>query len=227
MMKKKQTFILKDLDDAEISAMKYHFSRTSNTTMVAVSMKSSTDTMPLARIYYVGKKASFNFVHSHLNTNIDIIDMVFILKGKFFVTLAEIEEGSLYQYTIWNVEQEKLVHSEKIPGYFTEMEQTLASSKYFSIAGPDSFRIFGYEITEKQMIDTSAQESYFNATLDLAKTKDKIKCHCWMKPDNTLIICTLRKVFVFKHNEIKHILDFILPENEIVTLLTDFIISDP
>jgi hypothetical protein len=77
------------------------------------------------------------------------------------------------------------------------------------------------------MINTSTQETYFNSTLDLAKSKDKIKCHCWMKPDNTLIICTLQKVFVFKHNEIKHILDFILPENEIVTLLTDFIIDDP
>ena len=93
MMKKKQTFILKDLEDAEISAMKSYFSRASNSTLVAVSMKSSTDTMPLARIYYVGKKTSYSFVHSHLNTNIEIIDMVFILKGKFFVTLAEVEEG--------------------------------------------------------------------------------------------------------------------------------------
>ena len=119
------------------------------------------------------------------------------------------------------------MHSEKIAGHFTEMEQAMASSKYFSIAGPDSFRLFGYEITERQMIDTSVQQAYFNNTLDLERTEDKIKCHCWMKPDNTLVICTLQKVFIFKHNEIKQVLDFILPENEIVTLLTDFIIEDP
>lgn len=221
MMKKKQTFILKNMEDEEVSAMRFHYSRGSNRTLIAVSLKSSSESIPLVRIYYITKQFSYNFVHSHLNTNVDIIDMVFILKGKFLVTLAEVEEGQTYQLSLWNIEQEKLVNTQHVKGHFTEMENTLASSKFFSIIGPNQFKMFGYEITEKSMIDTKEVETYINDSMTLLSRGDKITCHCWIKEENTLVICTLFKIFIFKNNELRHAMDFDFPENELRTLLSE------
>jgi hypothetical protein len=55
MMKKKQTFILKNMEDEEVSALRFHYSRGSNRTLVAVSLKSSSESIPLVRIYYITK----------------------------------------------------------------------------------------------------------------------------------------------------------------------------
>lgn len=191
--------------------MRFHYSRGSNRTLVAVSLKSSSESIPLVRVYYITKQFSYNFVHSHLTTNVDILDMVFILKGKFLVTLAEIEERKTYQLSMWNIEQEKLVHTEVIQGHYTQMENALASSKFFSIIGPSHFRLFGYEISERSLVDTSDVQDYINSQLNLLTSGDQITCHCWIKEENTLIVCTLYKIYIFKNNEIKNIVDFKFP----------------
>jgi hypothetical protein len=226
MMKKKQTFILKNMEDEDISAMRFHHSRTANRTLIAVGLKSSSESIPLVRIYYINKKISYNFVHSHLNTNVDIIDMVFILKGKFFVSLAEVDQGLLYQLTIWNIELESMVYTVQVKGNFTEMENTMASSKLFSLVGPDGFKLFGYDITEKNLMNTSENENYINEKLELDNEDNKITCHCWLKQENTLIICTLYKLFIFKNFELKQTIDFNFPEVELKALLSEQIFED-
>jgi hypothetical protein len=106
------------------------------------------------------------------------------------------------------------------------MENTLASSKFFSIVGPDQFRMFGYEITERAMIDTTEVVDYINESLSLVPRNDKITCHTWMKEENTLIVCTLYKIFIYKNNELKQTVDFCFPENELRTLLSEQIFED-
>jgi hypothetical protein len=108
-----------------------------------------------------------------------------------------------------------------VKGNYKEMENTLASSKFFSIIGPNQFRLFGYEITERTMIDTSEVQQSINDKLNLLARGDQITCHCWMKEENTLVICTLYKIFIFKNNEIKFVLDFNFPENELRSLLSE------
>lgn len=220
-MKKKQTFILKNMEDETITAMKYHHSRGANRTLIAVALKSSTESIALVRVYYLSKNFSYNLVHSHLNTQVDVIDITFLYKGKFLVSLAEIEKGELYKLTLWNVEHEKYIWEQDILGNITELDNCVAASKIFSTAGPDYFQIWSYEVTEKQVFKVEKDTDYVLSKLKLSETEEIFTTHCWAKEDNSLIICTNFHIYVFKSMEFKEKVVFIYPDSDLQSLISE------
>lgn len=118
--------------------------------MIAVALKSSAESIALVRVYYLSKNFSYNLVHSHLSTQVDVIDVTFLYKGKFLVSLAEVEKEKVYKLTLWNVEHEKYIWEQNVDAYITELDNCIAASKIFSCGGPQ-FSKFGIMKLQKKM----------------------------------------------------------------------------
>lgn len=226
MMKKKQTFILKNMEDEKITAMKYHHSRGANRTLIAVALKSGKKSIALVRVYYLSKNFSYNLVHSHLPTQVDVIDITFLHKGKYLLSLAEVEKTEIYKLTLWNIEHEKYVWETQVDAHLTEIDNCIASSKIFSCGGPDYFQIWVYEVTEKNVFKVERDTEFVLSILNLDGSEEEFTTHCWAKEDNMLIICTNFHIYVFKNMEFREKVAFIYPDADLQTLILEQVFQD-
>jgi len=232
LMKKKQSFILKDYEDESISAMNFYFGKQTNVTLIAVGLKSTAQSIPIVRVYYISKNFSYNLIHSHLATDLNIIDVAFLIKGKYLVTLVEMEHSKKYYLTLWIVDQEKFLWGEEINTHITQVEVCLSNPRAFSVSGPRFFKIFKYNYEEKEIKYVQSDSEYIRKCLGLGKEQeankiDGIKCHCWLKEDNLLVICKKFQIFVFRDLELIDVIEYIFPHEELLSIINDYLLENP
>jgi len=93
--------------------------------------------------------------HSHLGTNLDVLDVILTLKGKFLVSLVELEKGKKYYVNLWVVDEDKFIWGEEIDGHVTEIERCASNSRVFSLVGPNYFKIYKFDYEKHEIGKTT------------------------------------------------------------------------
>lgn len=65
-----------------------YYTNSSGDIYVAVGLKSTSKVLPQVKIYMSSKNRSYSLVHSHLMPFNNILDVTFILKSKYLVSIA-------------------------------------------------------------------------------------------------------------------------------------------
>ena len=102
-MKRKQSFIVRRIEDSEASAMSCYSGKRNNNQQVstiAVALKGSSKELPTVIVYEKNQTAHNQLVMSHLGLNMDIISCQFVYKGRFLAILVEIEPRVKYHLAV-------------------------------------------------------------------------------------------------------------------------------
>lgn len=219
--------------------MNFYHGKHSNVTLIAVGLKNNPGSMPTVRAYYIKKKFSYNFVHSHLDTNYEVTDVLFLIKGKYLVTLVELEKGKKYYLSLWMVDKEKLVHGTEINAHVNQVELFPSNPRSFSLAGPNFFRLYKFDLEEQELELLEEETEYISGCLELNEPEEaaaspaegeddqkaednQIQCHVWLKEDNILLVCKKYKVYIFREFELEEVINYIYPHEELLKHINQF-----
>lgn len=192
IIRKKQTYLLKNLDDETIVAMNYYMNK-KHVLSVAVALKSTSRVLPQVKIYSKAKNFSYSLVHAHLSPNANILDISFFMKSKFLLSLVENEHK--YQITIWHIAKEKIITHIEVDEKLDKICLSPLNNDEFSLSGPHYLKVWNFNFSDKNL--SVKPTSY------LRDKEEVLVDHCWISSTPFLIILTgNNEILAYKHSDL-------------------------
>lgn len=218
-MNKKQSFLIKEINDDEITTLNFIYG-SGNPNLVAVGLKSNKESFPRAKIYYLEKKdRTYDIVHSKLETNKNVIDVLFLYKGKYLATLVEMIPKKKYCISVFYISSERCVWYTIVDEHINSLEKLSVSQTKFSACGPKYFTMFSITTEDKNMKVKELEKEGRDIRMALNLEQNTITDHCWIKGDNQLIFSTQLSLFIFKEYDFTQKLDYEFPGEELKKIL--------
>lgn len=192
IIRKKETYLLKNLDDESIVAMNYYMNK-KHVLSVAVALKSTSRVLPQVKIYSKTKNFSYSLVHAHLSPNANILDVSFFMKSKFLLSLVENEHK--YQIVIWHIAKEKILAHIDVDEQLDKICLSPLNNDEFSLSGKHYLKVWNFNVAEKNL---SVKPTNF-----LKEKEDVLVDHCWIPNTPFLIIVTgNNEILNYKHSDL-------------------------
>jgi len=192
IIRKKETYLLKNLDDETIVAMNYYMNK-KRILSVAVALKSTTRVLPQVKIYSKAKNFSYSLVHAHLSPSANILDVSFFMKSKFLLCLLENEHK--YQIAVWHIAKERILAHIDIDEEINKICLSPINNDEFSLSGKHYLKIWNFNVADKNL--TVKPANY------LKEKDDHLVDHCWLPSSPFLIIITNNnEIYLYKHTDL-------------------------
>ncbi|EGR28381.1 WD repeat protein [Ichthyophthirius multifiliis] len=211
VVRKKQKYVMKNIEDQPLTAMTFFTNPTKGTTNIAVALKSKSDTLPQVKVYSSQKPSNFSLVHNIPNSI--ILDIQFILKARYIITLTHMPKG--FQLNIYNVQEERHCCIRQVEDQeASKIEVNTKLGSDFIIIGKKycqvcSFEYQGMLINEKANLYESLNKQ-FNLLFE-----EEICEAVWIS--EYIIIATFQnKLHIFKNLIYQKTLDLVLFEKEAI-----------
>lgn len=219
LIRKRQSFIQKNSEDEQVTTMNYYYGKRGSTAKVAVGLQSSSKILPMIRVYFVASYFSYNLIHSHLKTDVNIIHCCFFHKGKYLASLTEIDPLKKYVLTIWHVEKEKIITTLEIFSEVVAIEVCPTDTDILSIAGKAYFKLFKMNLQDKTQNEMAEESKTICDEIKLGQ--NIITDHTWIKDTSTCVITTRFEIFVFKEYKLDQQIDYEFPEDEVTRVIDE------
>ena len=138
IIRKKETYLLKNLDDESIVAMNYYMNK-KRVLSVAVALKSTSRVLPQVKIYSKAKNFSYSLVHAHLSPTANILDVSFFMKSKFLICLLENEKK--YQIAVWHIAKERILAHIDVDEEISKISLSPINNDEFSLSGKHYLKV--------------------------------------------------------------------------------------
>ena len=192
IIRKKETYLLKNLDDESIVAMNYYMNK-KRVLSVAVALKSTSRVLPQVKIYSKSKNFSYSLVHAHLSPSANILDVSFFMKSKYLLVLLENEHK--YQIAVWHIAKERMLSHIDVDEELNKICLSPINNDEFSLSGKHYLKIWSFSINDKNL--TVRPTNY------LKEKDDQLVDHCWIPNTPFLIIITANnEIFHYKHADL-------------------------
>lgn len=192
IIRKKETYLLKNLDDEQIVAMNYYMNK-KKILSVAVALKSTTRVLPQVKIYSKAKNFSYSLVHAHLSPSSNILDVSFFMKSKYLLCLLENEHK--YQIAVWHIAKEKMLAYIDVEEEISKICLSPINNDEFSLSGKHYLKVWNFNPNEKNLI--VKPNSY------LRDKEDQLVDHCWIPNAPFLVIITTNnEILNYKHSDL-------------------------
>lgn len=112
IIRKKQSFITKNIDDEAATALNFYKTK-KGVLKIAVALKSTSRTLPQIRVYNTSKNLTYSLVHSQLTPFSVITDLVLGMKGKvnsFQYLKTLINHLLVLNVSVWSWEGKSMGH---------------------------------------------------------------------------------------------------------------------
>lgn len=212
ILRKKQNFTIKSLEDERITAMNY-FYKNKTSSKIAVALQSRSNILPMVKIYDPLKNITSNLVHSHLDIEVNITGVAIVFRGRYLLSLAEREKGTMYTVSAWTCDQEEFVTSVDIMNEITQMEVSPYSPSkdkaIFSLLGPKYVGIWEFDKIEREIKPVNE-----NVYSDLESGADAT-CHCWLKDEGGMLgVASGMNIYLFgEDHKLKEKMTYSLPND--------------
>ena len=192
IIRKKETYLSKNLDDESIVAMNYYMNK-KRVLSVAVALKSTNKVLPQVKIYSKAKNFSYSLVHAHLSPNSNIIDVSFFMKSKYLLCLLENEHK--YQIAVWHIAKERMLSHIEIDEELSKICLSPINNDEFSLSGKHYLKVWNFNVTDKNL--TVRPTNY------LRDKEEQLVDHCWIPNTPFLIIVTNNNEIInYKHADL-------------------------
>ena len=226
MMKKKQNFILRHMDDGDVTAMCFH-SHTKGgggqILQIATALKCQQNMLPTVKVYQKLQASPIHIVLSKIEntgSNRNIVSCSFIHKGRYLAILVEIEPRALYVLAVCLVAgNTEAIFKEDLKGHFTKVDTCMTDNTVFSVASDRDIRV--YHLDPKVGTVTFNPEKSKNINAGIVLDEDYIIDHCWISKENKLIVISQHRIFTFDNSNFECSINFEFPAIELKDLVKD------
>ncbi len=224
LVKRKQSFIVRRIEDSDASAMSCYSGKRSNNqqvSTVAVALKGSSKELPTVIVYEKNQTSHNQIVLSHLGLNMNIVSVQFVYKGRFLAILAEIEPQVKYHLAVCGSSSSSgAFYKEDLHGNCVKIEQCLFENTYFTIASDDHVLIYQLDPKGETVTLQTERIETVRQSLDL-QPGDTIVDHCWLETEKKMIVATKHSLYVFDSYVLEQVIPFEFPGSEFKKLIKE------
>ncbi|KAL4489496.1 hypothetical protein ABPG72_002792 [Tetrahymena utriculariae] len=189
LLHKKQHYLIKNIEDEDITAMNYVVSQ-SDTLNLVVGLRGNRG-FPTLKVIKKKQTNSISFSHTHVQQNSIIIDCAFIIKNKNIVSL--VEEENKYCITIYGIQREKLLFTRDILNFQISLLEVCSDvPEEFYLVGPQYFQIWKLNVSEKEL-----NEEPFSYKENLINQEEEIIECCQIPETEYMAFITNANVLYF------------------------------
>lgn len=230
LMKKKQNFIMRYMEDGDVTAMNF-FSHTKSAggqvLLIATALKTQQNMLPTVRIYQ-RVSAPIHIVLSkvdNIGSNRNIISCCFIHKGKYIAILVEIEPRALYVLAVCLVASNtETILKEDLQGHYTKIDACMTDNSVFTVSSDKGIRV--YQLDPKANAAGLHTEKTKQVNAGIVLDTDYIIDHCWLSKENKLVVITQHRIFTFDNSSFECSINFEFPAIELKDLVKDRLDSE-